>query len=117
MYANLKLYVNGKYVTNGTMIKILATLKNLCVMAFMRYKISNLLLKGCIFSNVLAIAFSFIIGLTEDMAALKNKCPLRNTFFCCVWDTKSLKSSLSSACQIVEEKVYFQNIGTNTLFQ
>lgn len=84
---NLELLVNENFVVDGTMVKILTTLKSPCA------KHLSLLLKGSICPNVLAIFF-FIISLVEDMKAVKSKCPIQNTFFfCCAWDTKSLKLS------------------------
>ena len=74
------------------MVKILATLKSHCAKAcYLIQKLEpafeRVYLPQC-FSNILF----FIIGLAEDMKALKISVPY-TYFFSCIWETKFLKPS------------------------
>ena len=71
----------------------------------------------CYWKGVFTPIFSFIILLAEDMKALTYKCPICNTFFfCCVWDTKSVKLSYLQQVKLWRKKFIAKTLGQANLF-
>ena len=116
MYVNLKLSINEEFLAHGTMVEILATPKSPCAKGCYLIKklepiIGRVHLPQC-FGN----KFLFIIRLAEDMKVLKICCPIRNRKNDLRMGHLLFKAFISSASQIMKEKIYCQGFGENTPF-
>ena len=105
VYVNLQLSVNKKFVAYGTMVKILATLKNLCTKGYYLIQkfelvIGRVYLSKCFGNKLFLPQFDML----KIMKILKIQCPIRNRKNVLRKGHLFFRAAISSVSPIIKEK-------------